>query len=169
MLLGLVLPGLALADDKPPPDPPELKKTIDALAGHWKLKTTFTGPDGKGMTVPETIDCARAGMGKSLTCVDKLEIPGAGKAEYDYLIGYDVDTKSVHLFAVGSMGEVHDHKGAWKDDKTLVFEPLTASLHGAPLTEAFSMSFDKDNLTMTGTVTDKTGVTKLDITGKRGK
>jgi hypothetical protein len=107
-------------------------------------------------------------MGRGLSCTDRATIPGMGKTEYAYLIGYDVDTKAVHLYAVGSPGEVHDHKCTWSDEKTLACEPLKATMGGGPLTEEITFTFpDAKTIEMKGTITDKNGAMKLSATGKR--
>ena len=51
------------------------------------------------------------------------------------------------------MGEVHDHKGQWKDDKTIEFEPLRAGMMGQLVTETNRWYFpDANTIEKTSTV-----------------
>ena len=70
---------------------------------------------------------------------------------------------------VTSMGEVHDHKGKWKDDKTLEFEPLHAGMMGQQIIETLKWSFpDSHTLAKTSTVTMLDGSSMVfEFTGKR--
>lgn len=171
LVIGAAFWGVARAANppaQPAADPPELKRTVDAFAGRWKLQTTMTPPDGKPVKVAETVECKKAVMNKAATCIDRSTIPGMGPTEYAYLVGYDVDTKLVHLFAVGSQGEVHDHKCTWKDEKTLECEPLKATLGGSPITEEITFSWpDAKTLNLSGKITTKDGVVQIAATGKR--
>lgn len=40
-----------------------------------------------------------------------------------------------------SMGEVHDHKGLWKGESTVVFDPFVGGLQGKPMTESITWTF----------------------------
>jgi hypothetical protein len=158
----------AFAQDAPPADPPEVKQTVDAFVGKWKAKTTLTLPDGKTVDARETIECKKAAMGRAVHCVDHTTVPGMGKTEFQYLIAYDVDSRSVHLFAVGSTGEVHDHKCTWSDDKTLGCETLKGSSGGAPLSEDLGFSWtDAKTLNMNATIVNKDGTVKIAVLAKR--
>jgi hypothetical protein len=147
--------------------PPELAKTVDAFNGKWSLETTMTQPGGKPVKFSETIDCRKGAQGHSAICVDRFTAPGEGRTEYDYLVGYDVDTKIVHLFAVGSPGEVHDHSCKWSSEKVLECVPLQATLGGQPITETFAFTFDGNKLTMKGTTLTKDGPISFEATGRR--
>jgi hypothetical protein len=69
------------------------------------------------------------------------EATGLGPMEFGILVGFDAEEKLVHLMAMTSNGEIHDHKGAWKDDKTLAFEPLKYKTQGQDATEDLSFTF----------------------------
>ena len=147
--------------------PPEVAKTIEAFNGKWILETTMTPPGGKPVKFSEKIDCHKGAHGYSAICVDRFTAPGEGPTVYNYLVGYDVDTKIVHLFAVGSPGEVHDHRCNWTNDKVLECVPLEATLGGQPITETFAFTFDGNKLTMKGTTVTTDGPISFEATGRR--
>lgn len=166
----LALGSLNAATGKPaaaPALPPDVTKTINMLNGKWTLETTMTPPDGKPLKFPETIDCHKGAGGRSAVCVDRSSPPGQGPTEYDYLIGFDTDTKIAHLFAVGSPGEVHDHRCRWSGDKVLDCEPLEATLDGQPIKETFSLTFDGNKIKLKGTTVTKDGPINFEATGTR--
>lgn len=154
------------AAEAAPPPAPEIKKTVTAMAGKWNMTTTLTMPGAQPVKFPEKIDCKPAVQGRALTCSDTFKMPGAGAMEFAYLVGYDVETKSVHIFAIGSSGEVHDHKCAWKDDN-LECDPYKGTMEGAPMTELVSFAFAGNNLTIKATVKTKDGDIVTESTGKR--
>jgi hypothetical protein len=161
----LALGSLAYAATKAPP--PEVAKTLEAFNGKWTLETTMTPPGGKPVKFEETINCRLGAQGHSAICVDRFTAPGEGPTEYNYLVGYDGDTKSVHLFAVGSRGEVHDHRCNWTNDKVLECAPLAATLGGQPITEAFVFTFDENKLTLKGTTVTTDGTISFEAKGSR--
>ncbi len=147
--------------------PPEVAKTVDAFNGKWVLETTMTRPGGKPVKFREKIDCRKGAREHSAICVDRFTAPGEGPTEYNYLVGYDVDTKTVHLFAVGSPGEVHDHSCKWSSEKVLECVPLKAILDGQPITETFALTFEGNKLTMKGTTLTTDGPISFEATGRR--
>jgi hypothetical protein len=162
--------GLALAQapPAPPAPPPELKKTVDAFTGTWTFDGTLTGiPGTKGpVKVKETFLCKKAGGGRVVTCTGAAEAPGLGKVQDEALITYDVEAKVVRFVGMSSLGEVHDHRCTWKDDKTLACEPLALTVDGKPATVDFTVTFtDAKNVTMNETTTLKDG-SKFAFDGK---
>ena len=150
-----------------PATPPEVARTVDAFNGKWTLETKMTPPGGQPVKFPETIECHKGAHGRSAICVDRFTAPGEGPAEYNYLVGFDADTKIAHLFAVGSPGEVHDHRCTWKDDKVLDCEPLEATLGGQPIKETFSFTFNGNMVAMSGSTVTKDGPIKFEAVGTR--
>jgi hypothetical protein len=166
----LVLWSFAFAAPPPTPPstpPPEVAKTVDAFNGKWTLETTMTAPGGKPVKFAETVDCHKGAHGRAVICVDRSTVPGEPPTEYDYLVGYDADTKMVHLFTVGSPGEVHDHRCKWNDDKVLECEPLKATLGGQPITETFAFTFEGNKLTLKGMTVTADGPIAFEASGKR--
>lgn len=171
LLLGLLgsLTAWATEPPKAPEAPPEVKKTVDALAGKWSATTTMTAPGAKEpVKFSEKIDCKRVAGGRAVSCTELAKVPGMGAMDFAYLVSYDAERKAVHWFAVGNTGEVHDHVCHWSDDKTLECEPLKATMNGAPITETIKMVFDGNKFTVNATTTTKEGDTKVEMVGKRG-
>ncbi len=167
--------GTAHAANKPaaaktaaaPALPPELTKTINAFIGKWTLETTMTPPGGKPVKFPEAVECHKGSHGRAAICVDRFTAPGEGPTEYNYLVGYDPDAKVAHLYAVGSPGEVHDHRCVWSGDKVLQCGPLEATLGGQPIKETFSFTLDGNKIEINGTTETKDGVVKFASSGTR--
>jgi hypothetical protein len=178
MAMAFVLVGAAVArgDNKPakpapaaaPAPPPEVKKTVDAWAGKWTLQTTLTPKGAPPIKFTETIDCKRVALGVAVSCIDSGSVPGAGSVEYAFLGGYDPESKAVHMFVIGSSGEVHDHKCPWKG-KTMECELYKGTKGGKPLTELVAFTLDGDTLTVKGKVIDKDGETGISSSGTRAK
>jgi hypothetical protein len=146
---------------------PGVKKTVEAFSGAWEMKTTMRLPGAQPATFAEKVVCRQAALGRAVTCVDTFTPPGMGANEYAYLIGYDAETDVVHLFSIGSPGEVHDHHCKWKGDETLECEPLQATMDGSPVTEVVSLGFSRNQLTLKATTTTKDGPVVVEGTGRR--
>ena len=163
VLVVSTLPVLAAGN----PAAPEVKKTVEAFVGTWNLRTTMTLPGAPPATFAEKVVCERTAMGRAVSCVDTATVPGMGATEYAYLLGYDEETRAVHLFAIGSPGEVHDHKCVWKGDVTLDCEPLRATMGGSAITEAMSFVFAGDDLTLRVTTMTGGGEVGIQASGRR--
>lgn len=134
--MGLVLlASTAAAAQQPPAPPPEVKKTVDAFFGNWASSITMTTPDGKETKFKGTWACGKkiAG-GIAVECSMSTKIPGMGEMIESDFIGYDPETKSVHMMTWSNAGEIHDHKGTWTDDKTVTID-FTGTAGGKPLQE----------------------------------
>jgi len=70
---------------------------------------------------------------------------------------------------VTSMGEVHDHKGHWKDGRVIEFEPLRAGMMGGQVIEILRWQFTEVNsLEKYSTVTMPDGSAMIfEFKGKR--
>jgi hypothetical protein len=166
-LSTVVLSSSAFAEDKPPAPPPEVKKTVDALAGKWKHEGTVTMPGQPAIKFSEKFDCKRISGGRGVSCTDIATVPGMGKLDFTHLVAYDVERKAVHWFAVGSTGEVHDHTCHWKTETRLECDPLKATMGGSPITEEVAITVEGAKQTWAVSITGKEGVTKMATTGKR--
>jgi hypothetical protein len=67
-------------------------------------------------------------------------MPDGGQYKSHNVMGYDAGGKKVHIFSVTNMGETHDHKGDWKDAKTLVVQ-YDGTREGKPFVEKISLTF----------------------------
>jgi hypothetical protein len=148
LVSALILSTAAAAADNPAaaPAPPEVQKTVDAFAGKWTYQATLSAP---GMPAPAPakfmIECSKTALGAAVNCAVKGEITGLGPLEMGCLAGYDAGEKVVHFMVISSAGEYHHHKGTWKDDKTLQFEPLKFKNHGQDATEDFGFTWTGPN------------------------
>jgi hypothetical protein len=172
-LLMLALPVIAQKPDgqaKPPQatSPPEVKKTADAIVGRWTGQMTARVPGAPAETFTWAMDCKPIALGAGASCIN------TGKASIGFmsescLLAFDPEGKSVHYMCVTSMGEVHDHKGTWKDAKTIEFEPLRAGMMGQLVTETNRWYFpDANTIDKTSVVTMSDGSSmNFEFKGKR--
>ncbi len=151
-----------------PPPPPEVKKTVDAFAGKWAADMTVTMPGQPPVKFKGTWTCNKIAGGTAVDCSMSEQVPGLGLMEETDLWGYDPETKSVHAMTWNNMGEVHDHRAAWKDDKTIEFTH-SATAGGKPIEETFVMTFPgpkKMTFKFTGKTADGTTIFEGDGTRK---
>jgi hypothetical protein len=158
-LLVLAAPAIAQKQDgqrKPPAtaSPPEVKKTVDAIAGIWSGQMTAHVPGAPAESFDWMMNCKAIALGSGASCTNTGKASIGVMAE-SCLLAYDPEGKSVHYMCVTSMGEVHDHKGKWTDDQTIEFEPLRASMMGQQITETLRWYFPNPN------TIDKTSEVKL--------
>ena len=130
----------ALAAPTLPPQPPEVKRTVDAVVGRWSGSMMATVPGAAPQAFDWSIDCKAAALQAGAICTMKGHA-SIGDLAQACLVAYDPEGKAVHYMCVTSMGEVHDHKGQWKDGTTVVFEPLVGALQGKPMTETITWAF----------------------------
>jgi len=169
LFLLVLCPVIAVAQEpvkKPPPA--EVSKTVDAIQGNWRgamIANVFGFP-------PETFDwtmnCTVVALGAGSSCTNRGKA-SIGTMQESCLLAYDPEGKAVHYMCVTSMGEVHDHKGKWTDDKTIEFEPLRAGLMGQPITETLRWHFpDGETIDKTSEVKFADGRTMhFEFKGKR--
>lgn len=150
-----------------PPPPPDVQRTVNAIAGKWSGQLTAK-VGGATETFNWTMDCKAVALGAGAACSN------GGKASFGVLaesclLAYDPEGKAVHYMCVTSSGEVHDHKGRWRDDKTVEFEPLQAGLMGKPITETIRWYFpDANTITKSSVVTMPDGSSMVfEFSGKR--
>jgi len=163
----LAVPQLLAGADSAPSTAPEVKKTVDAFAGHWTLTGTDREP---GATTPATVnatmDCKSAALNAAVTCLIAADIAGT-RIEAATIIGYDPDDHLVRWMEISSTGEYHDHHGRWKGNQ-IRFEPLNYTAAGEQMTEYFSLSF-ASGARMIWKATTKTpeGESRLELTAIR--
>jgi len=161
-----VAPLLAHADGAPR-SLPEVRKTVDAFAGHWTLTGTDLEP---GATTPAvvngTMDCKPAALGAAVSCLIAADISGT-RIEAATVIGYSPDDHLVRWMEISSTGEYHDHRGQWKGNQ-IAFRPLTYTAAGAKITEYFGLSFaSADSVIWKATTKTREGESRLVLTGTR--
>lgn len=148
--------------------PPEVKKTVEAFAGHWTVIGTDLEPGANApAAIKGTVDCTPAALGAAVSCLIAVDI-GGSRIEAANVIGYSPDEHQVRWMEISSTGEYHDHRGPWRGN-AIQFEPLTYTAGGTKLTEFFTPSFPSPG-TMVWKVSVETaqGTSKIDLTGTRG-
>ena len=166
---AVLLPLSALAQgERNSSPPPELKRTVDAIAGKWAGPMTARIPGAAPETFHWTMDCKSVSQGAGAACTNEGKA-SIGLLSESCLLAYDPDGKAVHYMCVTSMGEVHDHRGQWRDGRTLEFEPLRSGMMGKQVIETMKWSFpDPNTLSKTSTVTMPDGSSmSFEFTGKR--
>ena len=140
---------------KPPKmvSPPEVKQTVEAIVGRWSGQMTAHVPGVPVESFSWTMDCKLVALGSGASCTNTGKASIGSMAE-SCLLAYDPEGKAVHYMCVTSMGEVHDHKGVWKDSNTIEFEPLRAGMMGQLVTETNRWYFpDANTIDKTSQVT----------------
>src|SRR5215469_4605949 len=123
IVLGLGLGQMAEGKPRQQPAPPEVKKTADSIVGKWSGQMTAKVGAAAPETFNWTMDCKPVAFGAGASCNNEGQA-SIGPLSESCLLAYDPEGKAVHYMCVTSMGEVHDHKGQWKNDRTIEFEPL---------------------------------------------
>jgi len=115
-----------------------------------------------------TMDCKSVALDAGVLCMNSGKA-SIGLMEESCLLAFDPEGKAVHYMCVTSMGEVHDHKGQWKDNQTIQFEPLRAGLMGQTITETLLWHFsDADVIDKISNVTLADGsVMHFEFKGRR--
>jgi hypothetical protein len=119
---------------------PDAERTVHTTLGRWTGTMVATVPGDKPGRFAWTIDCHVVAGGRGAAC-EQSGTASIGKIEESCLVAFDPETKAVHKMCVSSAGEVHDHRGAWRDPTTLAFEPLHTTMRGATVTETVTMRF----------------------------
>ncbi|HTT00725.1 MAG TPA: hypothetical protein VMG11_01445 [Steroidobacteraceae bacterium] len=165
-VLLAVAPLLAYADSAPPA-PPEVKKTVDAFAGHWTLTGTDREPGNTtAAAVNGTMDCKSAALNAAVSCLIAADVSGS-RVEAATVIGYSPDEHLVRWMEISSTGEYHDHHGRWNGNR-IEFEPLTYAVAGERMTEYFSLSFVSDHqMIWKATTKMREGESRLELSATR--
>jgi len=145
MIVLILFLSVAILGQKPEgrpsrPPVPEVARTLQAIQGVWHGEMTANVPGFPVTTFDWTMDCKAVALGAGASCTNSGKA-SIGLMEESCLLAFDPEGRSVHYMCVTSMGEVHDHKGLWKDNHTIEFEPLRAGMMGQVITETLSWRF----------------------------
>ena len=101
---------------------PEGVKKLYVFLGNWKGKATMT-VNGQTQSFDYFMDMKTDADGWGILYHEKGLIPNADPYLGFGMIALDPNDNMLHIFTVSNYGDVHDHKGAWTDDKhfTLVY------------------------------------------------
>jgi hypothetical protein len=99
--------------------PLELRSLSSNLLGEWDVYLSGTAPSGNSLNGIGSAIVQEVSLGHGLQVDVKLDITDLGDYEETHLLSFDRFSKSMRLYTVTSNGNVHDHRGHWKDDSTL--------------------------------------------------
>ena len=137
-----------------PKAPPEVKKTVNALAGRWHFEGTDSEPRAAApQRVVMEIECRQAALGTAVACTLTGRMAGFGPLEAAAIVGYNQDEHLVHWMEISSTGEYHDHRGKWKGDR-IEFEPLVYKALGKKSTDRFALTFPSSGRLVLKSVTE---------------
>ena len=97
---------------------PKELELLRQLIGEWIVGVAIKIGDDKvlsGCGEMSAVEIADLGINSELN----MHIEGYDDYLENDLWSFDEVTGKVHLFGINSEGDVHDHVGGWKDDKTL--------------------------------------------------
>ena len=158
------------ADQTHPSPPPEVKQAVDALTGTWAGQMTARVPGYPAATFDWLMECKTIALGAGVVCTNG-GTASIGQLSETCLFGFDPEGKAIHYMCITSMGEVHDHKGHWREGGVIEFEPLRAGMMGKQVTETLRWQFtDINNIDKISTVTMPDGSAMMfEFIGKRNK
>jgi len=117
---------------------------LKKLVGDWNVDLTAKMPDGTSLEGKGTARAMELSLDRGVSTEIRLDVPGMGAYHEDDLWGFDQWQKEMHLHSITSTGAVHDHTGAWRDDKTLEFR-WKGVYEGKPATEHVIMTWTGDD------------------------
>lgn len=176
LILTLILAygiGNSLIAQVTPPKPIttlEVGRIVEAMSGTWIGKMTANVPGFPAETFDWKMKCQGVAQGAGLSCTNTGKA-SIGSMSESCLLAFDPEGKAIHYMCVTSMGEVHDHKGKWIDDRTIEFEPLRAGFNGVMITEVLKWHFaNVDTIDKSSEVKLPDGsVMKFEFNGKRAR
>lgn len=163
--------GSSLIAQVTPPKPIttlEVGRIVEAMSGIWTGKMTANVPGFPAETLDWRMNCQVVAQGAGLLCTNTGKA-SIGSMSESCLLAFDPEGKAIHYMCVTSMGEVHDHKGKWIDERTIEFEPLRAGFNGQPIIETLRWRFPaSDSIDKTSEVKlPDASVMKFEFNGKR--
>jgi hypothetical protein len=159
---------LAFAQDHAATDSPEIKKTVDAFLGHWKMTGNYREANARGpVSLTSRMDCELTARGRAVTCHVVTDGSDGSRVELTSVVGFSPDEGLVRLMEISSSGSYHDHRGRWRGN-TIVFEPLTYSVSGKRTTEQFSIGISPaGSMTIKSTEKGTEGESTMALSGTR--
>jgi hypothetical protein len=93
---------------------------LNIFIGDWLVEGNLVYM-GRPFKAKGTAKFSLAAAGWGILATAKLQIENLGAYEEVDLLSFNRAEKLFHFFAVTNTGASYDHKGKWKDDKTLNF------------------------------------------------
>ena len=115
-----------------------MKDLLGRMAGTWTAKEVTAQVGGRHVKGSSKVTCEKTAGGWAVSCKVHVDM-GPMKIDEADVIGWDANTKSLHVFSVSSDGVAHDHKGTFAND-VLALEYANTK-EGKPFHEALSFTF----------------------------
>ena len=149
LLAGMtLLPGTLMVLAQDPPKRPMAIAALDPLLGTFEGDVTMM-QDGKSIKGRAQHNNSGISSGWGFLMEEDITMEDGSKYTSHNIIGYDAGGKKVHVFSVTNAGETHDHKGVWKDAKTITLE-YDGTWEGKPYVEKAVLTIDgRDSYTLT--------------------
>jgi hypothetical protein len=100
---------------------PDQARQLARFIGAWAVEGTLTVEGNPLKMVGEWI-FAPSAAGWGVRASLRAEIEALGAYEEDDLVGYDVETRTFHIYSLTNSGAVHDHVASWASENVLDFE-----------------------------------------------
>ena len=130
---------LTVAYGQPPQGPSDQVKRFAPYAGKFEGQLIMT-QGGKTVTAKVKSKNSMISDDWGFLVEEVATMPDGGQYKSHNVMGYDGGGKKVHIFSVTNAGETHDHKGDWKDAKTL-FTQYDGTWEGKPYVEKITLTF----------------------------
>src|SRR5215471_17002293 len=108
------------SDKKHNPVPEGVKK-LYVFLGNWKGKAMTTA-NGQTQTFDYFMNMKTDADGWGILYHEKGLIPNAAPYIGFGTVAFNTNDNTVHIFTVSNYADVHDHVGAWTDDKHFTLE-----------------------------------------------
>jgi hypothetical protein len=130
---------LTVANGQSPQGPSEQVKRFAPYAGKFEGQLMMT-EGGKTVTAKVQDKNSMISDDWGFLVEEVATMPDGGQYKSHNVMGYDAGGKKVHIFSVTNAGETHDHKGDWKDAKTLVTQ-YNGTWEGNSYVETITITF----------------------------
>ncbi|HUK84648.1 MAG TPA: DUF1579 family protein [Candidatus Acidoferrum sp.] len=99
---------------------PDQVKTLQVFIGNWDLEGTLIFR-GKTFKVKGLGKFTSVAAGWGILSIVKMGVEDLGTYEEVDILGFNRSEQMFHFFALTNTAAAYDHKGEWKDNKTINF------------------------------------------------
>jgi hypothetical protein len=99
----------------------EQARALERFLGRWSVEGTLT-VEGNPLRMRGEWLFSPAAAGWGVKGTLRAEIDGMGVYEEDDLVGFDVETGSLHLYSLTNSAAVHDHVASWSSADVFEFD-----------------------------------------------
>jgi hypothetical protein len=122
--LSIAAAPTAEAPDEERPVPRDSVRTVDLFMSVNKstIDAVLTRPEKDPVPIKLRVDCKKVLKGRAVSCIFSGKSPQLGAIEEHHMIGVDTESERVRMLTWTLDGEVHDHRGLWKDEFAIEVE-----------------------------------------------